>query len=53
MTAQYEMSLGFALTHYMLNKDNMCNEVLGLCKGPHIEEISLESVVDKVLATKP
>lgn len=53
MTAQYEYALGFALTHYMLNKDHMCNEVLGLCEGPHIEEIKLETVVDGILATKP
>ncbi len=47
------MSLGFALTHYILNKDHMCNEVLNVCESPHITEINLESAVNNLLATKP
>ena len=31
----------------------MCNQVLGLCKNPFIEELPLEDVVDKILSTKP
>ena len=41
------------LASYLLSKDRLCNETLGLCKNPLIEEIPLEDVVNRILATKP
>lgn len=31
----------------------MCNEILGLCKNPHIEELPVEKVAANILSTKP
>lgn len=41
------------LARYLLNKDRICNETLGLCANPHIKEISVEDVVNRILSTKP
>jgi hypothetical protein len=36
-----------------LTKERICNEELGLCSKPVIEEISIKSVVDNMLKDKP
>jgi sphingomyelin phosphodiesterase len=38
---------------YLLTRDRICNEKLGLCKQPVITEINLQDVVKNILATKP
>ena len=38
---------------YILTRDRICNEMLGLCKNPVITEINLNDVVKNILATKP
>lgn len=50
---QYAPDLFDAAVRNLLSKDRMCNQVLGLCKNPVIEEIFLKNVVDDILSTKP
>lgn len=38
---------------YLVSKERICNERLGLCKDPIITEINLDTVVSNILATKP
>ena len=42
-----------AASRYILTKDRMCNEILGLCSNPHIEELKVENVAANILSTKP
>ena len=42
-----------AASRYLLSKDRICNELLGLCKNPVIKELDLETVVGNILSTKP
>ena len=42
-----------SLSTHILAKDHMCNEVLKVCKHPDIEQVAIETVVNKILATKP
>ena len=46
-------SLLDAASRYILTKDRMCNEILGLCSNPHIEELKVENVAANILSTKP
>ncbi len=41
------------LTKYILSRDRICNETLGLCHHLKIKELDLVDVVDNILATKP
>ena len=50
---QYGAKLFDSTAKYLLDKDRMCNEVMGLCKSPVIREIDIHDVVNKILATKP
>ena len=39
--------------NYLVTRDRICNERLGLCREPVITAIDLNEVVDNILATKP
>ena len=41
------------LSSELITKDRICNENLGLCTHPVIEQIDLQQVVNDILATKP
>ena len=41
------------LVHSFIGKDRLCNEMLGLCSRPTIEELDLHQVVDDILKDKP
>jgi len=38
---------------YILTRDRICNEDLGVCKSPIITELDLNTVVTNILKTKP
>ena len=41
------------IEQYLLTKNRICNEHLGLCSNPVITKIDLEQTVENILATKP
>lgn len=41
------------ITDYLLTRDRICTETLGICSTPTIQKIDLETVVNNILATKP
>ena len=53
--AIYNNALSFTdmLTEGIFNPQVICNEVLKLCTSPHIFEISLQNVSDRILSDKP
>lgn len=53
MISQFGPSVFDVSVSYLLDKDRICNETFGLCSNPHIQEVPVEDVVKKILATKP
>ena len=53
MVKQYVDPLMESLSTHILAKDHMCNEVLKVCKHPDIEQVAIETVVNKILSSKP
>lgn len=50
---QFGSKLFPSLTHHFVTSDRVCDEHFGMCSQPVIEALNLESVVNKMLATKP
>jgi len=42
-----------AWTKFVLTKDRVCNEIIGVCNSPVIRKIPVEEAVAKILADKP
>ena len=53
MTGNGEKIYEVLLEGPLLSRDRMCDEMLGWCSKPVIQEIDLHQAVDKILSNKP